>query len=87
MCAILEAFISTRRVSRSIVVILETKTTRKNDYKDMRIIDDQTYAELVKMLLTDPKVKLFQKLLLSQKAEPGDKPDEIKTSEVIENGI
>jgi hypothetical protein len=53
----------------------------------MRIIDDQTYAELVKMLLTDPKVKLFQKLLLSQKAEPGDKPDEIKTSEVIENGI
>ena len=65
-----------------------TQNPVKNDYNNMRIIDDQTFAEIIKMLTDDPKVKLFQKLVLSPKAEPGDKPDEIKTdSEVKENGI
>lgn len=51
---------------------------KKNDYKSMRIIDDETYAQIIKLLAQDPKVALFQKLLLSQKAEPAaDKPDEI----------
>lgn len=54
----------------------------------MRIIDDTTFAEIIKELLTDPKVKLFQKLVTAPTAEPGDKPDEIKTeSEVKDNGI
>lgn len=50
----------------------------------MRIIDDETYAQIIKLLAQDPKVALFQKLILAQKAEPAtDKPDEIKvTSEV-----
>ena len=53
---------------------------KKNDYKYMRIIDDETYAQIIKLLAQDPKVALFQKLLLSQKAEPAaDKPDEIIT--------
>ncbi|MCQ2076130.1 MAG: hypothetical protein MJZ20_03710 [Bacteroidaceae bacterium] len=44
----------------------------------MRIIDDETYAQIIKLLAQDPKVALFQKLLLSKKAEPAaDKPDEI----------
>lgn len=53
----------------------------------MRIIEDAVYAEIIKLLLDDPKVKLFQSLVLAPTAEPGDKPDEIKTSEVVENGI
>lgn len=53
-----------------------------------RLIDDATFAELIKMLQDEPKVKLFQKLVLAPKAEPGEQPDEIKTdSEVKENGI
>lgn len=47
----------------------------------MRIITDELYAQLVKVLAQDEKVAIFQKLLLSQKAEPTDKPDEIKASE------
>ena len=53
----------------------------------MRVIDDATFAELIKMLADDPKVKLFQKLVLASKAEPGEQPDEITQSEVKENGI
>ena len=37
-----------------------------------RIIDDTTYAEIVKILVTDPKVAVFQKLLLSPKVEEAD---------------
>ena len=33
----------------------------------MRIIDDETYAQIVAILAQDPKVAVFQKLLLSQK--------------------
>ena len=49
-----------------------------------RIIDDTTYAEIVKILATDPKVALFQKLLLSPKVEEadGETAVEEKTSEV-----
>ena len=36
----------------------------------MRIIDDETYAQIVAILAQDPKLALFQKLLLSHKAEP-----------------
>ena len=50
----------------------------------MRLIDDTTFAELIKILQDDPKVKLFQKLVLAPKAEPGDKPDEIKTKSEVE---
>ena len=48
-----------------------------------RIIDDTTYAEIVKILATDPKVAVFQKLLLSPKVEEADETAvEEKTSEV-----
>ena len=49
-----------------------------------RIIDDTTYAEIVKILATDPKVAVFQKLLLSPKVEKADAETtaEEKTSEV-----
>ncbi len=50
----------------------------------MRVIDDETYAAIIKMLQDDPKVKLFQKLVLAPKAEPGDEPDEIKTESEVE---
>ena len=53
----------------------------------MRIIDDMKYAEIIKMLQDDPKVRLFQKLVLAPKAEPGEKADEIKTESEVENGI
>lgn len=44
----------------------------------MRIIDDETYAQIIAILAQDPKVALFQKLLLSKKAEPVEnQPDEI----------
>ena len=59
--------------------------TKKNDYKGMsRIIDDTTYAEIVKILATDPKVAVFQKLLLSPKVEKADADTAVeeKTSEV-----
>lgn len=35
----------------------------------MRIISDEVYAGLIKLLAQDEKVALFQKLLLSEKAE------------------
>ena len=47
----------------------------------MRIISDELYARLVKILSQDEKVAVFNQLILSKKAEPGDQPDEIKTSE------
>ena len=49
-----------------------------------RIIDDTTYAEIVKILATDPKVAIFQKLLLSPKFEKADTEAAVeeKTSEV-----
>ena len=57
---------------------------KKNDYKDMRIIDDETYAQIIKVLAQDTKVALFQKLLLSQKLEKADAETAVeeKTSEV-----
>lgn len=58
---------------------------KKNDYKDMRIIDDETYAQIVALLAQDPKVALFQKLLLSHKAEPAEnQPDEITVKSEVE---
>ena len=49
-----------------------------------RIIDDTTYAEIVKIIATDPKVAVFQKLILSPKVEEADADtaEEEKTSEV-----
>lgn len=49
-----------------------------------RIIDDITYAEIIKILVEDPKVALFQKLLLSEKVDhkPEEKPAEKKNMEV-----
>ena len=49
-----------------------------------RIIDDTTYAEIVKILAKDPKVAVFQKLLLSPKFEKADADMAVeeKTSEV-----
>ena len=50
----------------------------------MRIIDDETYAQIIKLLAQDPKVALFQKLLLSPKLEKADADTAVeeKTSEV-----
>lgn len=60
------------------------QSARKNDYKSMRIIDDETYAQIVALLAQDPKVALFQKLLLSQKAEPAEnQPDEITVKDEV----
>ena len=49
-----------------------------------RIIDDTTYAEIIKILASDPKVAVFQKLLLSPKVEEADAETTVeeKTSEV-----
>ena len=49
-----------------------------------RIIDDTTYAEIIKILATDPKVAVFQKLRLSSKVEEADAETAVeeKTSEV-----
>ena len=49
-----------------------------------RIIDDTTYAEIIKILVADPKVAVFQKLLLSPKVEEADAETAVeeKTSEV-----
>lgn len=50
----------------------------------MRIIDDETYASIIKILAQDEKVALFQKLLLSKKAEPAEnQPDEIKVIDEV----
>ncbi len=47
-----------------------------------RIIDDTTHAEIIKILAQDPKVAVFQKLLLSAKIEDTDtKPAEEKQRE------
>ena len=51
----------------------------------MRIIDDETYARIIKVLAQDQKVALFQKFLLSQKAEPAEnEPDEITVKSEVE---
>ncbi len=43
----------------------------------MRIIDDETFAKIIATLAQDPKIALFQKLLLSQKTEPDEnRPEE-----------
>lgn len=49
----------------------------------MRIIDDKLYAELVRILSDDPKVKVFQQLILAPTAEPTAQPDEIKTENEV----
>jgi hypothetical protein len=49
----------------------------------MRILSDELYAQLVKLLLTDEKVKLFQQLLLAPKTQPETEPAE---KEITENG-
>ena len=56
---------------------------RKYDYIHMRIIRDELYARLVKILAQDEKVAVFQQLLLSQKAEPTDEPDKIETESEV----
>lgn len=38
----------------------------------MRVISDELHAQLVKILLQDPKVSVFQQLLMAQKAEATD---------------
>ena len=51
----------------------------------MRVIDDATYAQIVALLAQDPKVALFQKLVLSPKTEPAEnKPDEITVKSEVE---
>ena len=51
----------------------------------MRILDDETYAQIIAILAQDPKVALFQKLLLSKKAEPVEnQPDEINVKSEVE---
>ena len=51
----------------------------------MRIIDDETYAQLINLLAQDPKIALFQKLILAQKAEPAEnKTDKITVKSEVE---
>ena len=47
----------------------------------MRLISDELFARLVKVLAQDEKVAAFQQLLLAPTAEKGDKPGEVKTTE------
>ncbi len=49
---------------------------------NIRIIDESTFAELIKILADDPKVKVFQKLILSAKGELSEDTKEIKIQEV-----
>lgn len=50
----------------------------------MRLISDDVYAQIIAILTQDPKVALFQKLLLAQKAEPAEnKPDEITVKDEV----
>jgi hypothetical protein len=49
----------------------------------MRIIDDATYTEIIKMLLEEPKVRLFQRLVLAPTAEPTAEPDKIETESEV----
>ncbi len=53
----------------------------------MRIISDDLYARLVKVLAQNENVAVFQQLLLSQKAEPTEDANEITVNEVKENGV
>lgn len=46
---------------------------RQNDYKDMRTITDELYARIVKHLMRNEEVAIFQELLLSQKTEEDGK--------------
>lgn len=51
----------------------------------MRIIDEETYAGIIKLLAQDTKVALFQKLLLSPKVEPAEnEADKVKDREAKE---
>lgn len=49
----------------------------------MRIIDDDTYAKLIKILAQDEKVAVFQKLLLSEKAELTEPKEQIKENREV----
>ena len=49
----------------------------------MRALSDELYAQIVKLLLTDEKVKLFQQLLLAPKIQPENEPAE---KEIKDNG-
>ena len=63
-----------------------TQNPRKNDYKYMRIITNDLYALLVKVLAQDEKVAVFQQLILSQKAELTEiAPAENKPNEITVN--
>lgn len=48
----------------------------------MRIISDELYTQLVKILAQDEKVAVFQQLLLSPKAEPAKEKQPAKNKEV-----
>ena len=51
----------------------------------MRALDDTLYAQIVKLLLTDEKVKLFQQLLLAPKIQP-EETEPAEKKEITENG-
>jgi len=65
------------------------KISRKNDYKHMsRIINDELYARLVKILAQDEKVAVFQQLVLAPKAELTETaPAEIPPAETTESEV
>lgn len=50
----------------------------------MRIISDELYAKIIKILAEDEKVAVFQQLLLAPKAEPTK--SEKSTDKGVENG-
>ena len=48
----------------------------------MRLLSDELYARVIKKLLQNEDVALFQALVMAPKAEPAANNNEIKTSEV-----
>lgn len=50
----------------------------------MRILSDELYARVIKKLLQNEDVALFQALVMAPQAEPTATKNEIKTSEVQE---
>ena len=50
----------------------------------MRLLSDELYARVIKKLLQNEDVALFQALVMAPKAEPTANNNEIKTREVQE---
>lgn len=52
---------------------------RKNDYENMRIISEELYAGLIRVLAKDETVAAFQQLLLSPKTAEAERTETKKS--------